>query len=301
MSVMMEGNRGTGRRGPDPASRKLEGWCFSRCWFYILYLYFQEVWALAILWPNSRQWLNSVINCFQNGQSFYTLSRLLILCLLIWLDEFIPIDILWYCIPQEMHIRGRLSELKLIFPLPSSMKENVASVPLLGHNHFVPHNLIDLGLALVNQRWSLRVPGSTSLAAYHNFLLRYLLDHILSFQIQISQVTKTEFLQRFFFFNAMMLLGNFFGSANVFFLDIYLLLLYCELYWCFLLECKLRVCLMIVVVCIYHFLHLNFYLFVFSSCILREVVKFVVYIQSCHSLLEATGCLGSCWQFLAWC
>lgn len=51
-----------------------------------------------------------------------------------------------------MHIRGRLSELKLIFPLPSSMKENVASVPLLGHNHFVPHNLIDLGLALVNQR-----------------------------------------------------------------------------------------------------------------------------------------------------
>ena len=91
-----------------------------------------------------------------------------------------------------------------------------------------------------------------------------------------------------------MLLGNFFVSANVSFLDIYLLLLYCELYWCFLLECKLRVCLMIVVVCLCHFLHLNFYLSVFSSRILREVAKFVVYIQSCHSLLEATGCLGSC-------
>ena len=54
------------------------GRCFSRCWFYILYLYFQEVWALAILCPNSRQCLNSVINCFQHVQSFYTLSMLLI-------------------------------------------------------------------------------------------------------------------------------------------------------------------------------------------------------------------------------
>ena len=74
---------------------------------------------------------------------------------------------------------------------------------------------------------------------------------------------------------------------------IYLLLLSCILYWCFLLECKLRVSLKIVVVYIYHFLHLDFYLFVFSSCILRALVKFVVHIQSCQSLLEVTGCLGS--------
>ena len=36
--------------------------------------------------------------------------------------------------------------LKLISPLPSSVKKNMASVPLWGHNHFIPHNLIDLGL-----------------------------------------------------------------------------------------------------------------------------------------------------------
>lgn len=113
----------------------------------------------------------------------------------------------------------------------------------------------------MNQRWSLWVPGSISLAAYHNFLLRYLLDHILSFQIQISQVTK--FLQGIFFFNAVILLGNIFGSANVFIFYIYLLLLYCVLFWCFLLECKLHVCLMVAVVYIYHFLHLSFCLCLF--------------------------------------
>lgn len=142
------GKQGDREEGSWSSQQSWRGRCFSRCWFYILYLYFQEVLALAVLWPNSRQCLNSVINCFQHGQSFYTLSRLLILCLLIRLDEFIPIDVLWYCIPQEMHIKGRLSELKLIFPLPSSMKENVASVPLLSHNRFVRHSLIDLGLAV---------------------------------------------------------------------------------------------------------------------------------------------------------
>ena len=66
-------------------------------------------------------------------------------------------------------------------------------------------------------------------------------------------------------------------------------------------EYKLCMCLMIVVICIYRFLHLDFYLFVLSFCILREVVKFVVHIQNIHSPLEATGRPGSFWQFLAQC
>lgn len=94
----------------------------------------------------------------------------------------------------------------------------MASVPLWGHKHFVPHNLIDLGLEVSEPKlrskdaW-LYFFGSISWFS----LLGYLLDHILSFQIQISQVTKTEFIQGIFFFNAMILLGHFFGSASVFF------------------------------------------------------------------------------------
>lgn len=70
---------------------------------------FKKFWHLQFCGPiQSNVWILWLT--FQHGQSFYTLSRLLILALLTWLDEIIPIDILWYCIPQEMHIRGKLSE-----------------------------------------------------------------------------------------------------------------------------------------------------------------------------------------------
>lgn len=66
-------------------------------------------------------------------------------------------------------------------------------------------------------------------------------------------------------------------------------------------EYKQYMCLVIVIICIYHFLRLDFYLFVLSFCILREVVKFAVHIQNTHSPLGATGRPGSLWQRLAQC